>query len=540
MATIRKRELKNGVSYIVQVKLTDKGSGQQVVRSRVWKPEPGMTTKQAERAVSVFADEFENEVKESISGSAGIIDNPNITFREFSEQWLERTKRDQSLSYYVNSMKILEEVNKSIGGYKLRELTPAIIQNYFNKLDAKKKIVNQVTAKPEFRERLNARGYNYMKLRYDLHIQSCSLANAFSGKAVSKTWSSDLCDRLGIPFDELFQEKITETNYAYESIHKYKSTIRAILSLAKKNRLVSDNFATADYIDFPKKPAHRIECMDDEQAKRFYETVAVYPNVKVKTAMLVFLLTGFRRGEVAGLEWKDIDFKNNTISINRSITTVSGYGAIQKEPKTENSKRTITAAKTLMDALKEYKLWQDIQKESLGDYMMETDKVFTQENGKNINPSTFYGWLKKVLKAANLEHHTLHSIRHTNITMQIAAGVPLVTVSARAGHARASTTSDVYAHFIKSSDQIAADTIDKMFNPNAQQNEDGSFTENLKEKSVLEAKPKTKVELVLSFRKAKKEMERLGIETYNEYLDYLEFEAAQKKKNAERGEGEME
>lgn len=539
MATIRKRELKSGTSYVIQVKFTDKGSGQQIVRSRVWKPEPGMTIKQASRAVAVFADEFEKEVKESISGSAGIIDNPNITFREFSEQWLERTKRDQSLSYYVHSQRILEQVNKSIGGYKLRELTPAILQNYFNKLDSTKKVVKQVTPKPDFRKILNNYGYNYMNLRYNFKIQSCSLANALAGKPVSKTWSSNLCERLGISFDELFQEKITETEYAYETIHKYKSTIRAILSLAKKNRLVADNYATADYIDFPKKPAHRIECMDDEQARRFYETVIVYPNIKIKTAMLVFLLTGFRRGEVAGLEWKDIDFKNNTITVSRSITTVEGYGSVQKEPKTENSKRTITAAKTLMYALKEYKLWQDMQKEALGDYMMDSDKVFTQENGKNINPSTFYGWLKKVLKAANLEHHSLHSIRHTNITMQIAAGVPLVTVAARAGHARASTTTDVYAHFIKSSDQIAADSIDKMFNPDMDI-DDSSFPKQLKDKSVLETKPKTKVELVLSFRKAKMEMERLGIDTYDEYLDYLEFEEAKKKNDLIKDDNQME
>ena len=59
---------------------------------------------------------------------------------------------------------------------------------------------------------------------------------------------------------------------------------------------------------------------------------------------------------------------------------------------------------------------------------------------------------------------TLHSLRHTNITLQIAKGIPLVTVAARAGHSRTSTTSDIYSHFIKTSDENAADELDNFFN----------------------------------------------------------------------------
>ena len=65
--------------------------------------------------------------------------------------------------------------------------------------------------------------------------------------------------------------------------------------------------------------------------------------------------------------------------------------------------------------------------------------------------------------AAGLSHRTVHSLRHTNITMQIAAGVPLVTVAGRAGHARTSTTTDIYSHFLKSSDKTAAEKLEQMF-----------------------------------------------------------------------------
>ena len=76
------------------------------------------------------------------------------------------------------------------------------------------------------------------------------------------------------------------------------------------------------------------------------------------------------------------------------------------------------------------------------------------------------------IKEAGIEHYSLHSLRHTNIAMQIAAGVPLVTVSARAGHARTSTTTDIYAYVLKSSDKYAAEKISNAFDMgNKQKNE---------------------------------------------------------------------
>ena len=63
----------------------------------------------------------------------------------------------------------------------------------------------------------------------------------------------------------------------------------------------------------------------------------------------------------------------------------------------------------------------------------------------------------------DIGHYTLHSLRHTNISIQLAAGVPLITVSVRAGHSRTSTTGDIYSHIIQSSDKQAAETLNNIF-----------------------------------------------------------------------------
>lgn len=190
---------------------------------------------------------------------------------------------------------------------------------------------------------------------------------------------------------------------------------------------------------------------------------AGYPDIRYKAAAMILLLTGMRRGELCGLEWSNIDFKEATITIERSVTTVAGIGVVDKEPKTESSKRMIAISDKLLSVLTEYKAWYDQYRFDMGDRWKETDRLFIAECGAQIYPGTVYTWVHKVCDAAGLPHRTVHSLRHTNITMQIAAGVPLVTVAGRAGHARTSTTTDIYSHFLKSSDKTAAEKLEQLF-----------------------------------------------------------------------------
>lgn len=117
----------------------------------------------------------------------------------------------------------------------------------------------------------------------------------------------------------------------------------------------------------------------------------------------------------------------------------------------------------LIEYLKEYKEYWDKQKAYFGDRWKDTTKLFCNADGKLISPGLFRVWLQKILVRAGMPIVTLHSLRHTNITLQLMAGVDMKTVSARAGHAKASTTSDFYSHFLKNSDIHESEIINKMF-----------------------------------------------------------------------------
>jgi len=463
MATITKRMTKSGLTYRIQVKMRDKGSGKYNTYSTTWKPPAGLSAKQIEREVVIFADGYENDLRMSLTASGGQGISPDTLVSDYANWWLERRKNEISASYYRNCKYAIVDITDYIGGYKLRELSPTNIQRFYDQLDKREKVITTVTAKPELRKIMKEENLGFRKLRYEKEFNCSSLTAALAGNTISIEYAKRLADCLNRDINSIFNVTVTRVPYAYETMHKVKRTLRAILSTAKRQRIINDNYASADYISFPKRPAKEIDCMNDEDAKKFYAAADAYEDIRYKTAALTLLLTGVRRGELVGLEWADIDFKEATITIARSITTVSGFGVVEKEPKTESSKREIAISDKLLSTLAEYKAWYDQYQKSVGDRWTGTDRIFIGEDGKRIYPGTIDNWVDKICEAAGLPHRTVHSLRHTNITMQIAAGVPLVTVSGRAGHARTSTTTDIYSHFLKSSDKTAAEKLEKLF-----------------------------------------------------------------------------
>ena len=84
----------------------------------------------------------------------------------------------------------------------------------------------------------------------------------------------------------------------------------------------------------------------------------------------------------------------------------------------------------------------------------------------SIFPDTISNWFKKFREKHNLPELTFHGLRHTNATLLIGQGVDIKTVSKRLGHARTSTTINIYAHALRRPDQEAAEKLDNLFKNN--------------------------------------------------------------------------
>ena len=176
---------------------------------------------------------------------------------------------------------------------------------------------------------------------------------------------------------------------------------------------------------------------------------------------MIFLLTGFRRGEVAALSWNDIDLMNNKIMVNKSISYNSVDGLYEKEPKTNKSIRKISVPECLIFQLYIYKKWQDKYLKD-NNIINKYNKLFISKSGGLINPSLFETELINLQLKNKLKHYTLHSLRHTNISLQIREGVPITTIAYRAGHASVSTTLDMYAYSFDMDEKEPADRLSEV------------------------------------------------------------------------------
>lgn len=242
-----------------------------------------------------------------------------------------------------------------------------------------------------------------------------------------------------------------------KTIIEHHRFISKMLNTAIRWGMIDVN--VAGRADPPKLIRREIQCLNERETSHMIHLLNEEP-IQYRTMILLLLYTGMRRGELCGLEWKDIDFTERRLSIVRTSQYIGHGQIITKEPKTRSGRRELSLSPTLCTLLKDYRVWQNTRRLRIGERWVNTDRLFTQSNGEPIYPDTVTEWFAKFLKRHDLPKVTLHSLRHTNATLMIAEGVDICTVSKRLGHANTSVTLDVYAHALKTKDSDAADKLD--------------------------------------------------------------------------------
>ena len=175
--------------------------------------------------------------------------------------------------------------------------------------------------------------------------------------------------------------------------------------------------------------------------------------------------TGMRQGEVFGLKWQDIDFKQSYISIRRSLAHVIGKGAIFQEPKTKASRRRILLLAEDVKALCQYRDWQRQYAHELGDKYDDSELVFTSPFSAPISPTNFIRrYFRPLLEKCGIsENFTFHGLRHTHATLLLQQGVNPKIVQERLGHSSIKVTMDTYSHVLPDMQRQAVDAMEKIF-----------------------------------------------------------------------------
>lgn len=247
---------------------------------------------------------------------------------------------------------------------------------------------------------------------------------------------------------------------APKTIRHNLSFISDVFNYAVKMDLLSDN--PCRKVTIPKGEVKEKTIYSQEEMELLLTRISGEPT-KYRAFFFLIAYSGFRRSEMLGLEWKDIDFENNIISIKRTSNYTAERGIYTDTTKTKRSKRVLKISPYIMGILKELKDEQDEEALRLGDKWVESDRLFVKWDGSPMNNQTPYGWLKEFCEKNDMPFYGIHSFRHFAASALISSGLDVVTVSGALGHCNSGTTLNVYAHMFQTAQARVAQAMDGAF-----------------------------------------------------------------------------
>lgn len=228
-----------------------------------------------------------------------------------------------------------------------------------------------------------------------------------------------------------------------------------IRDVAEKEMLVQ--FNAASKATPPKLEKNEAETFQPEAVEQIRDCLEQEP-IKWRTATHLLLITGARRGEIMGLKWDNVDWDSNQIKIDRASLYSSDRGIYEDTTKTYTV-RFIKLPVETMELLQKYRCWYIEQQLMNGDRWNNTGYLFVQNNGKAMSPDSLTNWLRKFAVRYNLPNVHPHKFRHTMASLLYYNGLDSISISKRLGHAKVSTTTDIYSHIIKQAEERASECI---------------------------------------------------------------------------------
>ena len=193
----------------------------------------------------------------------------------------------------------------------------------------------------------------------------------------------------------------------------YHAIIHSALKYAVKTDMLVQN--VADKVDRPKENSFQPVFLSAEEMQKMFEALR---GTKLELPVLVAAFYGFRRGEVLGLKWDAIDFERGTISVIRTVTTITVDGKQteneQQSAKTKSSLRTLPLIGSFREYFLQVKEAQELNKQVCGNcYNHEYDGfVFVDELGERMRANYLTSAFPKFLEDHGLRRMRFHDLRH--------------------------------------------------------------------------------------------------------------------------------
>lgn len=383
---------KNGKEYTYwQARYTvgrDLGTGKQIQRSIT-----GKTQKEVAQKLKQATLDIDNGV---------YIDPCKLTINEWMDTWLAEYMGDKKyLTVKHYKAQVETHIKPHLGAVKLSQLTPHIIQKFYNEL---------------------------LK----------------SGQSVPKR------DKEGKIIKKDGKTVYESAPMSPKSVRNIHGVLTKALSVAVSNDYLRTN--PADRVTLPRVEKPELSPLTDEQVKEFLKITA---DDDYEIIMKVILFTGLRESEAIGLTWDCVDFKAGTLKICKQLQKrPMEDGGTVFAPLKNDKTRVLKPAPFVMELLDRQYKEQAVQRHQMGRMWQgwqnplerKTALVFTTPEGNYVSPTALRYHFKKLVAEIGVPTCRVHDLRHTFAVLSLQNGDDIKTVQGNLGHATAAFTLDVYGH----------------------------------------------------------------------------------------------
>lgn len=260
-------------------------------------------------------------------------------------------------------------------------------------------------------------------------------------------------ETLNIKLKELTTEDIQEFYSAQlervsaNTVIHYHAVIHRALKYAVKIKTIQSNPAVN--VERPRKEKFIGSFYDKKEINTLFDIIQGHP---LEVAIKLAAFYGLRREEIIGLKWTAIDFENNTLTIQHTVTECNLDGkhieVASDTAKTDSSLRTMPLVTSFREMLLAKKEKQEHYRKLCGrSYCKEyLDYIFVNEMGERWKPRYLSDGFKRILEQNGLRRIRFHDLRHTCASLLLANNVPMKKIQEWLGHSDFSTTANIYAH----------------------------------------------------------------------------------------------
>ena len=300
MATVSKQ----GKGYKITASKGYDINGKQLREYMTWIPEPHMTDRQIKKELERQKVLFEEQVKNSVNVNKNIklVDFTEIFMQEYAQPNLKK----QTIYNYGERIKV---INQALGHIKIKDLSPRHIASFYANLKEEGIRVKQIAiCKIDLNAWVKKHHTTVEALSRKSGVSRWAFNQSKNNKPIAIENAKIIANTLGMDFDTVYEIKKNMKPLETESIRTYHRMLSTILTRAVKWGYIPENpVAKTDLPTRQSVKASKIKYLEEDDARKLLNLLQEEP-IKWRTFFTFDLLSGLRRGEIAGLYWSDIDW----------------------------------------------------------------------------------------------------------------------------------------------------------------------------------------------------------------------------------------